>query len=84
VRLRDGTLAGSLLTMDQAVRNLVAAGAGLAGAVHAASAAPAGLLGRGDLGLLRAGAPAHIAVLDDELRVLRTVVGGVEAFKAAR
>jgi N-acetylglucosamine-6-phosphate deacetylase len=83
VRLQDGTLAGSLLTMDQAVRNLVAAGAGFAGAVHAASTAPAGLLGRGDLGLLRPRAPAHIAVLDDELRVLRTVVGGVEAFRAA-
>jgi N-acetylglucosamine-6-phosphate deacetylase len=83
VRLPDGTLAGSLLTMDEAVRNLVAAGAALRGAVHAASTAPAHLLGRPDLGLLRPGAPAHIAVLDDELRVLRTVVRGVEAFTAS-
>jgi N-acetylglucosamine-6-phosphate deacetylase len=80
VRLSDGTLAGSVLTMDEAVRNLVASGASLADAVHAAAAAPARLLGRGDLGALRPGAPAHVAVLDEELRVVRTLVGGVEAF----
>jgi N-acetylglucosamine-6-phosphate deacetylase len=80
VRLPDGTLAGSVLTMDQAVRNLVASGAPLADAVHAASGAPARLLGREDLVSLRPGAPAHLTVLDEELRVVRTLVGGVEAF----
>jgi N-acetylglucosamine-6-phosphate deacetylase len=65
------------------VRNLVASGASLAEAVHAASAAPAALLGRGDLGSLRPGAPAHVTVLDEELRVVRTLVGGVEAFGGA-
>ncbi|HEU4657521.1 MAG TPA: N-acetylglucosamine-6-phosphate deacetylase [Capillimicrobium sp.] len=78
VRLADGTLAGSLLTMDEAVRKLVDAGASLADAVHAASTAPARLLGRDDLGALRPGAPAHLAVLDEELRVVRTLVGGRE------
>ncbi len=80
VRLPDGTLAGSVVTMDEAVRNLVASGASLASAVHAASAAPARLLGRDDLGVLRPGAPAHLTVLDGELRPVRTLVGGVEAF----
>jgi N-acetylglucosamine-6-phosphate deacetylase len=80
VRLPDGTLAGSVLTMDGAVRNLVASGASLADAAHAASTAPARLLGRADLGALRPGAPANVTVLDEELRVVRTVVGGVEAF----
>jgi N-acetylglucosamine-6-phosphate deacetylase len=80
VRLPDGTLAGSVLTMDEAVRNLVRSGAELADAVHAAATAPARLLRRDDLGVLRFGAPAHIAVLDEELRVVRTVVGGAEAF----
>jgi N-acetylglucosamine-6-phosphate deacetylase len=80
VRLPDGTLAGSVLTMDEAVRNLVASGASLADAVHAASTAPARLLGRDDLGELRPGAPAHLAVLDEALRPVRTLVGGVEAF----
>jgi N-acetylglucosamine-6-phosphate deacetylase len=80
VRLPDGTLAGSVLTMDEAVRNLVASGASLAAAVHAASTAPARLLGRDDLGILRPGVPAHLTVLDDELQPVRTLVGGVEAF----
>jgi N-acetylglucosamine-6-phosphate deacetylase len=80
VRLPDGTLAGSVLTMDVALRNLVAGGASLAAAVHAASTAPARLIGRDDLGVLRPGAPAHLTVLDDDLRVLRTLVAGAEAF----
>jgi N-acetylglucosamine-6-phosphate deacetylase len=83
VRLADGTLAGSVLTMDTAVRNLVGSGAALADAVHAASTAPARLLGRHDLGVLRPGAAANIAVLGDELEVERTVVHGREAFAAA-
>jgi N-acetylglucosamine-6-phosphate deacetylase len=82
VRLPDGTLAGSVLTMDEAVRNLVASGASLEDAVRAASATPARLLGRDDLGALRPGMPAHLTVLDDDLRVVRTLVGGVEAFAA--
>src|ERR687893_299600 len=77
VRLPDGTLAGSVLTMDEAVRNLVASGASLSNAVHAASEAPARLLGRDDLGTLRPGGPAHLTVMDEELRVVRTLVGGV-------
>jgi N-acetylglucosamine-6-phosphate deacetylase len=84
VRLPDGTLAGSVLTMDEAVRNLVECGASLADAVHAASTAPARLLGRDDLGTLRPGAPAHLTVLDEDLRVVRTLVGGVEAFAGGR
>jgi N-acetylglucosamine-6-phosphate deacetylase len=82
VRLADGTLAGSVLTMDVAVRNLVGSGAALADAVHAASTAPARLLGRDDLGVLRPGVAANIAVLNDELEVERTVVDGREAFAA--
>ena len=80
VRLADGTLAGSVLTMDQAVRNLVASGAPPAQALAAAASAPARLLGRPDLGTIAPGAPAHIVVLDEELRVERTLVGGAEAF----
>ena len=82
VRLADGTLAGSVLTMDQAVRNLVASGASPAKALAAAASAPARLLGRPDLGTIAPGAPAHIVVLDEELRVQRTLVGGAEAFAA--
>jgi N-acetylglucosamine-6-phosphate deacetylase len=83
VRLPDGTLAGSVLTMDEAVRNLVAGGAGWKDAVHAASTAPARLLRRDDLGRLEPGAPAHVAVLDEDLRVIRTLVSGREALNAS-
>jgi N-acetylglucosamine-6-phosphate deacetylase len=84
VRLPDGTLAGSLLTMDRAVANLVAKGAPLAAAVHAASRAPALLVGRPDLGRIAVGAAADIAVLDDDLRVIRTLVGGQEVAAPAQ
>ena len=83
VRLPDGTLAGSVLTMDEAVRNLVASGADWTDAVHAASTAPARLIGRHDLGVLAPGQPAHVTVLDDDLRVLRTLVSGREALSAS-
>jgi N-acetylglucosamine-6-phosphate deacetylase len=83
VRLADGTLAGSVLTMDEAVRNLVASGADWTDAVHTASTAPARLLGRDDLGRLEPGVPAHVTVLDDDLRVLRTLVSGREALSAS-
>ena len=82
VRLPDGTLAGSVLTMDQAVRNLVASGAEPAQALGAAASAPARLLGRSDFGTIAPGTPANLVVLDDELRVRRTLVRGTEAFAA--
>lgn len=82
VRLEDGTLAGSVLTMDTAVRNLVGLGASLVDAAEAASRVPARLLGRDDLGTLRPGARADVAVLDDELRIGRTLVRGAEVFCA--
>jgi N-acetylglucosamine-6-phosphate deacetylase len=83
VALPDGSLAGSVLTMDQAVRNLVGCGASFADAIWAATGAPARLLGDPELGILRPGAPANVTVLDDELRVVRTLVAGAEAFAAA-
>lgn len=81
--LSDGLLAGSVLTMDAAVRNLHACGATLAEAVSAATGAPARLLGDPSLGVLQVGGPADVTVLDEELRVVRTLVGGAERFAAA-
>jgi N-acetylglucosamine-6-phosphate deacetylase len=77
-QLADGTLAGSVTALDRSMRLLVEGGATLAEAVHAASRAPALLARRPDLGLLEPGGPADIAVLDDDLRVVRTLVGGRE------
>jgi N-acetylglucosamine-6-phosphate deacetylase len=81
-RLADGTLAGSSVTMDRAVRELVALGASPAEASWAASTAPARLLGRPELGTLAPGTPADVTVLGDDLHVLRTLVDGAEVFAA--
>lgn len=76
VRNRAGALAGSALTMIDAVRNVHALGIPLAQAVDAATRVPAGLLGCDDLGVLRPGAAADVVVVDDRLDVLATIVAG--------
>ena len=81
-RLADGTLAGSVVALDHCVRTLVACGAPVERALHAASTAPARLAGRADVGRLAVGSPADVVVLDDELRVVRTLVGGAEVSAA--
>lgn len=75
-RRADGTLAGSVLTMDQAVRNLVALGVPLAAAIDAATRLPARRAGRDDLGTLAVGATADVVVLDDDLQVVRVLRAG--------
>jgi N-acetylglucosamine-6-phosphate deacetylase len=72
----DGTLAGSALSMDRAVANLVTAGTGLAEAVAAATRVPADLIGRPDLGRIAPGAAADLAWLDDDMRTSATWIGG--------
>jgi N-acetylglucosamine-6-phosphate deacetylase len=81
-RLGDGTLAGSAITMDAVVRNVVDLGIPLVVAIDAATAVPARLIGRTDLGVLNPGAPADITVLNDALRVQRTLLGGRETYRA--
>jgi N-acetylglucosamine-6-phosphate deacetylase len=76
VRGEGGMLAGSALTMIEAVRNLHALGAPLEEALTAATAVPARIAGRDDVGRLAPGAPADIVVLDDRLEIRRVVVGG--------
>ena len=77
-RLADGTLAGSIVALDDCVRTLVACGAPVELALHAASTAPGRLAGRAGVGRLAVGAPADVVVLDDDLRVVRTLVGGAD------
>jgi N-acetylglucosamine-6-phosphate deacetylase len=76
VRGPEGVLAGSVLTMIEAVRNLHALGVPLADAVEAATAVPARALGEPELGRLDVGLPADVVVLDDELAIERVLVGG--------
>ncbi|MBZ5655030.1 MAG: N-acetylglucosamine-6-phosphate deacetylase [Acidobacteriia bacterium] len=76
----DGKLAGSLLTMDRAIRNLAQfASWTLEQAVAAASLNPARIGGLSDKGALKAGADADFVVLNAAGEVKRTFVGGVEA-----
>ncbi|HEX7000648.1 MAG TPA: N-acetylglucosamine-6-phosphate deacetylase [Trueperaceae bacterium] len=75
-RLADGTLAGSVLTMDRAVRNAVAAGLDLHAAVTMAAATPADYLGLGDRGRLAEGARADLLVLGGDLSVEQVYVRG--------
>lgn len=78
VRLADGTLAGSALTMDQALRNLVAEiGLTLSEASRRVSTHAADYLGVPDRGRLAAGAWADIAVLDRDLKLTDVYVEGV-------
>jgi N-acetylglucosamine-6-phosphate deacetylase len=69
-----GRLAGSRLTMAEAVRNLHALGVPLEDALAAATSIPAALAGRPDLGRLAPGAPADVVVLDDALEVQRVLL----------
>jgi N-acetylglucosamine-6-phosphate deacetylase len=67
-RLADGTLAGSILTMDQALRNLVAwSDATPAEALHMMTAVPARLLGDERRGRLVVGSRADLTLLDASL-----------------
>jgi len=76
-RLPDGTLAGSVLTMDEAVRRAIAdCGFDVGAAVMAASTNPARLLGLDDRGSIETGRRADLVALTDELRVDATWVSG--------
>jgi N-acetylglucosamine-6-phosphate deacetylase len=79
--LDDGTLAGSLLTMDAAFRMLVGpAGLDVAAAARLCATAPADALGRPDLGRIAVGAAADLVVLDETFAVVQTWVAGAPAW----
>ena len=73
---RDGSIAGSTLTMDEALRRAVAAGIPLAAASMMASATPARTLGLSDRGALEPGLRADLVVLTPDLHVKRVMRGG--------
>jgi N-acetylglucosamine-6-phosphate deacetylase len=70
------TLAGSVIAVDDAVRNLVASGSSLSTAVAAASTNPLDLLGVTDRGRIAVGQRADLLELDGSLRVKRAMVAG--------
>lgn len=76
VRLASGSLAGSVLTMDQALRNLVGLGLELADASRRLSTYPADYLAETARGRLAPGAWADLVVLDEALRVVAVYAEG--------
>jgi N-acetylglucosamine-6-phosphate deacetylase len=72
----DGVLAGTVLTMIDAVRNLHALGISFEDAVGAATIVPARIVGRPDLGILEPGCAADVVVLDDRLEIVNVVCAG--------
>ena len=78
-----GRLAGSTLTLDAAIRNLIEfTGCSMTEGVRAGAASPASLLGDPTRGRLEIGARADVVVLDDQLQVVATVVAGRVAYLA--
>lgn len=81
-KLADGTLAGSILTLNQAVGNMVEkSGVPLAAAVQMASQTPASILGiDGKKGRLVAGYDADLTVLNSRFESTLTIVAGRSVF----
>ena len=76
VRLPDGTLAGSTLTLDQALRNLVGLGLDLADASRRVSTNAADYLGLQERGRLAPGTYADLVVLDRDLNLKAVYIEG--------
>jgi N-acetylglucosamine-6-phosphate deacetylase len=83
VRGPNGGLAGSVLTMIEAVRNLHALGASFEDAVAAATSVPADVIGLSAAGRIAVGQAADVVVLDDHLEIESVFVSG-EARVSAR
>lgn len=80
-RLANGTLSGSVLPLNRALKNLLEAGATAEQAVQAATLNPARLLGlEGTMGQVRLGRTADIVLVDADWDVEVCLVGGVVAY----
>ena len=83
-RLADGTLAGSILSLDQALRNLIdITGCSLAEALPTMTTTPAKLLGLdGERGRIAPGYTADLVLLSSDLRVQTTIASGEVVYAA--
>lgn len=80
-RTVDGRLAGSVVTLPEAIRNLTAStSAGLEDALRCATTNPADALGLIDHGDFRHGSQADVTLLDESLNVVGTYVAGDRLF----
>jgi N-acetylglucosamine-6-phosphate deacetylase len=74
--LVDGTLAGSVLTLDKALHNALATGLSLETTSKLLSTTPARYMGLKDKGILEQGYQADLVVLDREMNVLEVYISG--------
>ena len=77
-----GSIAGSVLTLDVALRNALKAGLDLPDVSRMLSAAPADSLGLTDRGRLAVGLRADVVVLSEQLEVEAVYVGGQQVWGA--
>jgi N-acetylglucosamine-6-phosphate deacetylase len=75
-RSPEGTIAGSALTLDRAVRNIVSVGVPVADALASATIVPAEVIGESGLGRLAPGAVADLVWWDENLRPRKVWVDG--------
>lgn len=81
VRTPEGLLAGTNLSLDRAIRNLITVtGCSPAAAVATVTAVPARVLGLEDRGAIRVGARADLVLLDRAARPVRTLIAGRTAW----
>jgi N-acetylglucosamine-6-phosphate deacetylase len=85
VTVEGNTLAGGVLTMITAVRNMVMlVGVPLVEAVRMATVNPAKVLGLGDeVGFLKPGTRADFLILESDLQLVATYIGGAQACQVA-
>jgi N-acetylglucosamine-6-phosphate deacetylase len=81
-RLEDGTLAGAVVFLDQAIRNMVRwAGVTPAEAISMATEVPMRLLGLADRGRIIPGSIADLVLFDEDLEVVATIVSGRQVYQ---
>jgi N-acetylglucosamine-6-phosphate deacetylase len=82
--LADGTLAGSALTMNEAVRRMhERAGVPLIDSVRMATETPARVLGlENELGVLRPGAKADVVICDEQITIEKVFVAGIVVYES--
>lgn len=82
-RTREGALAGGTSTLDQAVRNLIAfTGCGVSSAIRTVTSTPARVLGDAERGSIQVGRRADLVVLDANVSVRTTIIGGDVVWQA--
>jgi len=84
IRLKDGTIAGSIMPMDKQFKNIVKGiGLPISDAIKMAAVNPAKVLGLfSEIGSIEAGKDADIIIMDDDMNVLKTLVNGRVVYQA--